>query len=258
MYGMCVTRILRDKVEVASGEWLTIPLTEDEMKVNIDKNNKSMTRFLYYPWGVWITAYARFNLWTAILTLGDDYIYSDTDSIKVFTSSPKLKDYLERYHHDLNLKFSWMLEKRRKFTMEDLAPKDIKGKRRPIGIWDFEGRYELFKTLGSKRYITYDGEDIEPTVAGVAPKNLKKYLHDTCGSVNEMFDAFDDGLHVPQEYTGKLASVYYENVDMDVTDYLGHQSHVIQRYGVHLKPVDFTLTMTGSFIDLVKMIQGVM
>lgn len=258
MYGMCVTRILRDKVEVASGEWLTIPLTEDEMKANIDKNNKSMTRFLYYPWGVWITAYARFNLWTAILTLGDDYIYSDTDSIKVFASSPKLKDYLEKYHHDLNLKFSWMLEKRRKFTMEDLAPKDIKGRSRPIGIWDFEGRYELFKTLGSKRYITYDGEDIEPTVAGVAPKNLKRYLHDTCESVREMFDAFDDGLHVPQEYTGKLASVYYENVDMDVTDYLGHQSHVMQRYGVHLKPVDFTLTMTGSFIDLVKMIQGVM
>ena len=258
MYGMCVTRILRDKVEVASGDWLKTALTEEEMRKNIDKNNKSMTRFLYYPWGVYITAYARFNLWTAILTLGDDYIYSDTDSIKVRASSPKLQDYLEKYHHDLRMKFSWMLEKRRKYTMQDLAPKDIKGRERPIGIWDYEGRYEMFKTLGSKRYITYDGEDIEPTVAGISPANLKRYLHSTCDTVDEMFDAFNDGLNVPQEFTGKLASVYYENVDMEITDYTGRSSRVSQRYGVHLKPVDFTLTMAGSFIDLVKMIQEVM
>ena len=116
----------------------------------------------------------------------------------------------------------------------------------------------MFKTLGSKRYITFDGEDIEPTVAGISPDNLKRYLHRTCGTVEEMFDAFNDGLNVPQEFTGKLASVYYENVDMNVTDYTGRSSHVSQRYGVHLKPVDFTLTMAGSFIDLVKMIQEVM
>ena len=258
MYGMCVTRILRDKVEVKDGSWVTIPLTEDEMHANIEKNNRSMNRFLYYPWGVYITAYARFNLWTAILTLGNDYIYSDTDSIKVFADSEKLKDYLERYHHDLRTKFSWMIEKRRKFTMEDLSPKDIRGRSRPIGEWDYEGRYELFKTLGSKRYMTYDGAEVEPTVAGIAPNNLKRFLSDTCRTVDSMFDAFNDGLHVPQEYTGKLASVYYENVDMTVKDYLGQPYHVTQRYGVHLKPVDFTLTMTGSFIDLVKMIQGVM
>ena len=43
---------------------------------------------------------------------------------------------------------------------------------------------------------------------------------------------------------------------MTVTDYLGKECHVQQRYGVHLRPVDFTLTMSGSFLDLVKMLQG--
>lgn len=257
MYGMCVTRILRDKVEVKTGDWITTPLSEDEMKENIKKNNDSMNRFLFYPWGVYITAYARFNLWTAILSLGDDYIYSDTDSIKVFASSKRLQDYLDRYHHDLDLKFSWMLEKRRKFTKEDLSPKDIKGRPRPIGVWDYEGRYDRFKTLGSKRYITFDGDQIEPTVAGISPKNLKRFLDDSCTVTEEKFDMFDDGLHVPQEYTGKLASIYYSDVDLNVVDYLGNEDHVKQKYGVHLKPVDFTLTMTGSFLDLIKMIQGV-
>lgn len=258
MYGMCVTRILRDVIGVASGEWVTTPLTEDEMRKNIDKNNRSMNRFLYYPWGVYITAYARFNLWTAILTLGNDYIYSDTDSIKVLASSERLQDYLDRYHHDLMLKFSWMLEKRRKFTMDDLAPTDIKGKKRQIGLWEYEGRYEMFKTLGSKRYITYDGKEIEPTVAGISPKNLKRFLEEKCSTVDEMFTMFDDGLHVPAESTGKLASLYYSDVDMDVKDYLGNETHVTQKYGVNLKPVDFTLTMTGSFLDLIKMIQGIL
>lgn len=256
LYGMCVTRILRDKVEVRSGEWEVLALTEKEMRDNIEKNNRSLNRFLFYPWGVWITAYARFNLWTAILTLGDDYIYSDTDSIKVFASSGKLQRYLEDYHHDLHLKFSWMLERRKKFSWEDLAPADIHGKKHPIGEWDYEGTYEQFKTLGSKRYITYDGQDIEPTVAGISPKNLKRYLHDQCSTVSEMMGMFDDGLYVPASYTGKLASIYYEDVDMTVTDYMGKECHVKQKYGVHLRPVDFTLTMSGSFLDLVKMLQG--
>lgn len=257
MYGMCVTRILRDRIEVKDGDWVTIPLTPEEMTENIEKNNRSMNRFLFYPWGVFITAYARFNLWTAILSLGNDYIYSDTDSIKVLASSDKLEDYLKRYHEDLNLKFSWMLERRKKFKKEQLSPKDIKGNPRPLGIWDYEGTYELFKTLGSKRYMTYDGKEIEPTVAGIHPKNLKRYLYDSCDTIDEMFEMFDDGLHVPQDYTGKLASIYYDDVDLEVTDYLGVKDHVKQDHGVHLKPVDFTLTMTGSFLDLIKMIQGI-
>ena len=257
MYGMCVTRILRDVVEVKSGEWITKELTEDEMRKNIEKNNNSMNRFLYYPWGVWITAYARFNLWTAILTLGNDYIYSDTDSIKVFASSEKLDDYLRKYHEDLRTKFGWMLEKRRKFSVKDLRPKDIHGKEHPLGEWDDEGEYSMFKTLGSKRYLTFDGKKLDPTVAGVSPECLRKHFESSCSSLDEMYKMFDDGLHIPAEETGKLASFYYENVDLTVTDYLGNTDHVTQRYGVNLSPVDFTLSMTGSFLDLVKMLQGV-
>lgn len=255
MYGMCVTKILKDKVEVKNGEWITTPLSDQEMEDNIRKNNESLNRFLYYPWGVYITAYARFNLWTAILTLGNGYIYSDTDSIKVFADSPKIEEYLKKYHEDLELKFSWMLEKRRKFTRSDLHPKDIKGRERPIGIWDYEGRYEMFKTLGSKRYMTFDGHDIEPTVAGISPENLRKYLEHETSNTDDKFRMFDDGLHVPQEYTGKLASIYCDDIDIEIEDYQGRPYHVIQKHGVCLKPVDFTLTMTGSFIDMVKMLQ---
>ena len=269
LYGMCVTRILRDTITVDGYEWITTPLDDEQKHKNIDKNNRSKIRFLYYPWGVFITAYARFNLWTAIKTLGDDYIYADTDSIKVFADSSKLDDYLKNYQHDLNIKFGWMLGRRRKFSMAELSPKTKDGIPKPIGVWDYEGEYSMFKTLGAKRYVKHDRGKIYPTVAGISPKKLSDYLmncaktvsyvtqSDTV-SIDTAFDMFTDGLHVPESMTGKLASVYYHDVDSDVVDCYGNQDHVSQKYGVHLTPVDFTLTMNGSFLDLIKKLQKVM
>ena len=257
LYGMCVTRILRDTITVNGYEWVTTPLDDEQKHKNIDKNNNSKIRFLYYPWGVFITSYARFNLWTAIKTLGNDYIYADTDSIKVFADSKKLDEYLENYQHDLNLKFEWMLAKRRKFSKDDLSPKTKDGVPKPIGVWDYEGEYTMFKTLGSKRYVKYDRGKIYPTVAGISPKKLGEFLMSESDDIQTAFVMFTDGLHVPENQTGKLASVYYHDVDLDVIDCFGKHDHVSQKYGVHLTPVDFTLTINGSFLDLIKQIQKV-
>ena len=51
-----------------------------------DYNNK-INRFLYYPWGIWVTAHARHMLNDAIFAMGDDYLYSDTDCVKFLNPS---------------------------------------------------------------------------------------------------------------------------------------------------------------------------
>src|SRR5699024_4256862 len=79
IYGMSVTNIVRDDIEYTD-DW---EVHEANVEEKIQEYNEKITRFLFYPWGVWVTAYARRNLWTGIFAFGVDYIYSDTDSIKL-------------------------------------------------------------------------------------------------------------------------------------------------------------------------------
>ena len=51
MYGMSVTDIVRDE-NIYDGEWST---SKADVTKQLDKYNKSVTRFSYYLWGVWIT-----------------------------------------------------------------------------------------------------------------------------------------------------------------------------------------------------------
>ena len=76
VYGMSVTDIVKDNAIYDDADnW-------DFEKVNIDeeieKYNGSKNRFLYYAWGIWVTAYARRNLWTGILAVGEDYIFKNS------------------------------------------------------------------------------------------------------------------------------------------------------------------------------------
>ena len=148
LYGMCVTSIVHDTVSFNGAEWTTENgnLDEELKNYNTDKN-----RFLFYQWGVWCTAYARNNLYTAIRECKEDYIYSDTDSVKIFDVD-KHKKYFEEYN-------KWIVKKLEKclnyhnIPLYFISPKTIKGEIKTLGIWDFDGFYTDFKTLGAKRYI---------------------------------------------------------------------------------------------------------
>ena len=80
VYGMSVTDIVKDNAIYSDDEnW---DFEKVDIAEEIEKYNGSKNRFLYYAWGIYVTAYARRNLWTGILAVGNDYVYSDTDSIK--------------------------------------------------------------------------------------------------------------------------------------------------------------------------------
>lgn len=248
-YGMTVTDIVRDIIEY-SDDWKISP---PDMEKQIEKYNTTKSRFLFYAWGVWVTAYARKNLWNGILNIGEDYVYSDTDSIKLL-NYPKYKSYIKAYDDDLKRKLKLMCD----FHDIDfalLSPENKHGVKQTIGLWDYEGTYDLFKTLGAKRYLEYDGEDFVLTVAGLSKENGMNYMKEQAkGNPEDVFNMFNDELYVPKDKTGKMTHTYLdETKEITVTDYLGNTCTFETLGGVHLENVDFTLSISknyGKFLNM--------
>lgn len=253
VYGMSVTDIVRDETDYINDEWeSTPPLIGNE----IEKYNEKKNRFLFYIWGVYITAYARRNLWTGILNIGDDYVYSDTDSIKLLNYEKHLP-YIEKYNEVIIKKMELMCDYY-KLDVNDLKPKNIQGIEKPIGVWDYEGTSEKFKTLGAKRYLTLTDNKLELTVAGLSKKNGLEYMIEQCGgNYHKVFDYFNDELYVPAERTGKMTHTYIdESITFIATDYLGNSTEVTTHSGVHLESVDFTLSLSKQYANFIKQVMN--
>ena len=244
IYGMTVTDIVKPLVTY-SNEWgeETLNLGDE-----ITKYNESKNRFLYYAWGIWITAYARRNLWTGILATGNDYIYSDTDSLKILNHE-KYKPYIEHFDNQIINKMVEMCNYY-DFDLDLLAPVTKKGVEKIIGIWDLDGQYKRFKTLGAKRYLYQTDDDkLHLTVAGLSKQNGVNYMLEKCDNDPlKVFDVFNDNLFIPSDKTGKMTHTYIDHEqEFFVTDYLGNETLVTTRTGVHLENCEFTLSISHQF-----------
>ena len=263
MYGMTVTDILRDEI-IFDEEWST---EEKDPEKVIDKYNKSKSRFLFYAWGVWVTAYARRNLFTAIKELKEDYIYADTDSVK-FVNKEKHMEYFNNY----NLKIKNKIIKALKtLGLEDYKahPKTIKGEEKWLGVWDFDGHYDKFKTLGAKRYMVQHDGIINITVSGLNKKVAVPYILKESGvsfekqsngnckftqvNTKPAFDYFDDGMYIPKGKTGKNIHTYIDYpIEGYVEDYMGIKQHYKELSCIHLDEAEYSLTMADSIINILK------
>ena len=253
-YGMIVTDIVREVIEYdyENSEY-TKPIKPD-LEEAIEKYNKATKRFLFYPWGVWVTAYARRNLFSGILACGEDYIYSDTDSIKIFNPE-KHMDYINDYNNKLLNKIE-KISAYLGIDSTEYAPKNKKGVSKPIGIWEYEGTYKRFKTLGAKRYL-YEKQDGKYvlTVAGVNKKKACEYLVKKYG---DPFKGFTHDLIVPEEYSGRLTLTYIDKpCDGIAKDYLGNTCEFHEKSFIHMEPSEYNLTMSSEYRGFINLIYGI-
>lgn len=260
-YGMCVTDPCKDENIYSNNEW---SLQKADISSLLEKYNTDKQRFLYYAWGIWITAYARSNLFTGINEFKEDYIYSDTDSIKVINID-RHKTYIENYNKNVTEKINNCL----KYYNIDISlscPKTVKGVNKPMGVWDYEGKYDRFKTLGAKRYITEKDNDIDITIAGVGKIAGKEYLKYTYKTNEKIFNAFTEDLTFPASYenngeelngSGKLLHTYIDTyMSGEVIDYLGNKYKYEEQSGVHLENTEYTLSLESEFKTLLLGIKG--
>ena len=251
-YGMCVTDILRDEIKFNGKEWVNL---EPDIKEVFEKYNKSKSRFLFYPWGIWVTSYARRNLFLGIKATGKDYIYADTDSIKI-RNGDKYLSWINNYNEWIRNKLKKAMEFH-KLPFEMVEPLTIKGDKKLLGVWDFDGHYKKFKTLGAKRYMYLDDNNTYHLTCSGVVKRAIDYIVSTANLKNKSpFDLFDNSLNIPDEETGKHTHTYIEDeMNGFVIDYLGNKSSYHELSGCHLEAVEYTLSLSKNYLKYLEGIQ---
>lgn len=251
-FGMMVTAVVRDEFEYAD-EWFKKAADVDSQLAGYNNN---FNRFLFYGWGVWVTAHARHNLFSAIYEFGTDYVYSDTDSIKGINFD-KHMEYFKKYNDNV---FEKLLDMCNHYNIpfNKCRPKTKKGEEKLIGVWDMEKPYVRFKTVGAKRYIyEYEDGELSLTVSGLNKKYAIPYLlEENNNNKDIIFEKFGEGMFIPAGHTGKMTLTYIENeMCGTLVDYLGNKSTYHELSAIHMEPQSYFMSLVGDYIKFLKGVQ---
>lgn len=241
LYGMCCTSPIQENYKLISGEWEKRSKPE---KIALRSYYTNKKTFLTYSWGVWCTALARHELYDGIITTlkNNDWVYSDTDSIKYTDDFDIYDDYVKNY----NIKCTAELQQCLKYYNLPLDSINPDGKH-PLGVWDYEGKYISFKTLGCKRYIYIDSEgDLHITISGLNKDIACKYI-----SAKGGMKFFNRNLSIPAKYSGRTVSTYRNIGEMqpyELTDYLGNKYLCTDKSGLHLEKCDYNINFAMELL----------
>ena len=196
IYGMCaqdpvIESLLYDNDKFAFVQFEAESEEEKELRTTELLEKYKKNAFIVYQWGVWCTAWARTALHQAVWIVSDptpenrvnNFVYCDTDSVKYYEDFPGQFD---ASFEELNaIKVDEALE-------AGAYADDRQGKTHFMGVYEDDGFYTKFKTLGAKKYIVEKEKEpgeIYATIAGVTKKlagsELKKY---------KGFDSFKPGF----------------------------------------------------------------
>ena len=237
IYGMMVTSPVADTITYNNGVWGSVT---PDYNIALEENADRENTFLLYQWGVWVTAYARAELLKGVKACPECVVYCDTDSIKYIPNN-KMNKYVSEYNKNV---INQVEELYKKYNRE--IPLTPKGEKAYLGIFDHDGDYKRFKTLGAKRYMTesYKGK-ITVTISGVAKKAGSAYM----SSFDEPFKKFANGLIFPPENTGKKTHSYIdEEHEFYITDYFGKKKKVYAPSAVYLGECEYKLTLINDFV----------
>ena len=153
LFGMCAQDPVQETIIWTGSEF--IQAEEDPAQI-LTKHNKRT--FLNYAWGVWCTAWARYRLEQGIIIAGaQDFIYCDTDSVKYIDHGQSWEKF-----NDLARKAS---------EASGACAYDSNQELHYMGVYEPDGEYKRFSTLGSKRYAYEDMTgDLHITISGVSKK----------------------------------------------------------------------------------------
>lgn len=246
MYGMMVTKNITDTIEFEEDRWKKELLNENSFYTKIASEKKKLSKtFGAFQFGVWVTAYARRNLWQGILALDYNVVYCDTDSIKyIDCDSNFFNEYNEKIAERENERADMLGIPREKF-----CPKDRNGVSHRLGIFDDDGQYQKFKTLGAKKYCYVDNDNkLHMTVSGVR-KSAVSQLHN--------IEEFKDGTVFDVEHAQKLLMTYIDDMKPIVWNKGQYDEFYSKyQYGICAQPTTYSLGITDDYESILTMVQN--
>lgn len=182
-FGMMLTDICHPELIYVPNS--TEPWKEGDIDIQkmLDGYYNSRNSFLSYQHGIWVTAHARRRLQHGLDLVGSDTVYIDTDSIK----------YVENHDADFKYLNDGLLEECENNDIKPYA--EVNGKRTYLGLWEDDGDYSQFITLGAKKYayIKQGDTKLHITVAGLNKEDGAKYLEKCENGIH----GFKIGVEVP-------------------------------------------------------------
>lgn len=252
-FGACCTNVVKSSVTFDEHGWHTGDFTDEMINDTLQKKREAKNNLFAFHVGAWVTAYARFRLWSPLLQDSDgefdsDLVYYDTDSLKMVHGEKyaglfsKLNDESQERLKQMCLYYN--------IDYERCAPIDLKGHAHPLGEWENEtsdddgGLFTQFKTLGAKRYCYRQNRKLHLVVAGVGKPGVK--------ALKNNINNFNNKMVFDYEYAGKLIHSYTRYPETlfepnTFTDYQGNEYYNNWKCGVVLFPTTYSMSTTDMF-----------
>lgn len=233
-YGMMVEKIVKDVQEVQEdGSVKLRKPTEEEATEQLKSfYDIRQNKFLQYQWGVTVTAVARVRLQELIDLAAKDFVYADTDSVKI-ENGEAYKEKIEEYNR------AWI-----QYAEKAGVPfraYTVKGEEQILGYADFDAFYDRFITLGAKKYAYENNHGLSITIAGVPKKlgaKLLGCLENFKTGMVFMIGA-DGSLEDRQSWKKRL--YYNDNANYDLS-IDGHSLHIGTYIAMERTPYELSIT----------------
>lgn len=218
LYGMTVTNNIRDIVDFSDEDcgWTETELTEEQIREKL----QSERPFLHYSVGVWVTAYARRELYKMITQIGNDCVYCDTDSVKIINAD-LWESAINNYNADLYKKIDYVCNLRG-LPKEQFFPTAPDGTVCPLGEFALDGEYDRFKSYGAKKYVYEEHGKFSAVIAG-CKKSYTIFSNDGTTQQVPTINSIDDFTRNAVFPHGRSVQWHIQQQPAtNLTDYLGN------------------------------------
>ena len=205
-YGMTVQKPCKPLIneDYDTGEYEEQEDYDKEAAYN--KYLKKFTSILPYQYGCWVTSFAMLD----VHRLGaccKQWWYSDTDSVY---GSGWIKKKLDAYNR----------HQKALLKANGYKPVKVDGVEYCPGVAELDGEYDIFRTLGSKRYAVVKDGKLKITIAGVPKKSGAKLLKNDIKNFHKgfVFNFSDPEGLLDKTDKVKLIHTYFMEDDIWVDD----------------------------------------